>query len=411
MKLLLLRLLALVAGPFVRPTGAEIRRILVVKPDHLGDLLLASPALEALRRRYPAAQIAALVGPWSRRIWQGSPQLDALIELPFPGFNRAQDKGAGTNHSVGSSLPLRLWSLTEPYLLLLRYALLLRRGRYDAALLLRDDHWWGAALVALAGIPRRVGHAHPLSVPFLTYALPLDQSEHVTRQALAVVASLADRGPGGGEGEAAILQPPFAYGQPPMSFTPAPEERAWAEAWLATHMAPGERLVVIHPGTGGSAKHWLPERWAAVADRLAAPGTRLLLTGGPGEAPLVAEVAALMDGPSLTLAGRTSVGQLATLLGRAALVLGVDSGPLHFAASQDTPSLRLYGPSDPRRFGPWGDPARHRSLSAGIFCSPCGVFATCPRGTAGPECMAAISVESVVAAARALLENAEPPLP
>jgi heptosyltransferase-2/heptosyltransferase-3 len=147
-----------------------------------------------------------------------------------------------------------------------------------------------------------------------------------------------------------------------------------------------------------------------VADRLAAPGVRLLLTGGPGEAPLVAEVAALMGQPPLTLAGQTSVGQLAALLGRAALVMGVDSGPLHIAVSQGAPSLHLFGPSDWRRFGPWGEPARHVVLSAGLFCSPCGVFTACPRGTAGPECMAALSVDEVVAAAQALLRGEAPSL-
>lgn len=389
MKLLFLKLLALLARPFARPASGEIRRVLVVKPDHLGDLLLASPALQALRERLPAAHVAALVGPWSRRMWQGNPHIDALIELPFPGFAR----GGGRP----GSLPGRLAAAAGPYLLLLRYALLLRRGRYDAALLLRDDHWWGAALAALAGVPRRVGHAHPLSAPFLTRALPLDPSEHVTRQALATVAALT-----GGQA------PRHAPGSPPMAFAPTPDERAWADGWLAEKLAPGERLVVIHPGTAGPTKHWLPERWAAVADALAAPGVRLLLTGGPGESSLVAEVAALMRAPCLTLAGASSVGQLAALLGRAALVLGVDSGPLHVAVSQHTPSLRLYGPSNPRRFGPWGDPARHPSLSAGIFCSPCGVFTACPRGTAGPECMAAIGVESVVATAQALLTNEAP---
>jgi ADP-heptose:LPS heptosyltransferase len=196
-----------------------------------------------------------------------------------------------------------------------------------------------------------------------------------------------------------------------MEFTPTRDERAWAAAWLAEKLAPGERLIVIHPGTGGPTKHWLPERWAVVADQLAAPDARLLLTGGPGDAHLVAEVAGLMRQPPLTLAGQTSVGQLAALLGRAALVLGVDSGPLHIAVSQGAPSVHLFGPSDMRRFGPWGEPGRHAVLSAGLFCSPCGVFAACPRGTAGPECMAAIGVDEVVAAGRALLEAARPALP
>jgi ADP-heptose:LPS heptosyltransferase len=105
----------------------------------------------------------------------------------------------------------------------------------------------------------------------------------------------------------------------------------------------------------------------------------------------------------LTLAGQTSVGQLAALLGRAALVLGVDSGPLHLAVSQGAPTVHLFGPSDHARFGPWGDSARHVVLRAGLWCSPCGVFAACPRATAGPECMAAIGADAVIEAARGLL--------
>jgi ADP-heptose:LPS heptosyltransferase len=215
----------------------------------------------------------------------------------------------------------------------------------------------------------------------------------VSRQALDVVAALAGA-------PAADASP----GRPPTTFAPEDADRAWADGWVAAHLAPGERLVAIHPGTGGPTKHWPPEGWAAVADALAAlPATRLLLTGGPGEEALVAQVAGLMARPPLTLAGQTGVGQLAALLGRGALVLGVDSGPLHLAVSQGAPSVHLFGPSDHARFGPWGAPARHRVLRAGLFCSPCGVFAACPRGTAGPECMAAISHEAVIAAARELL--------
>ncbi len=381
MKLLLLRALAAVAGLFVRPARpGPPRRVLVIKPDHLGDLLLASPALRALREGLLEARVVGLVGPWARLIWQGNPDLDALTDLPFPGFDRAQARRR----------PL------YPYWLLLRYGLRLRREGYDAAILLRDDHWWGAALAAVAGIPRRIGHAHPLCRPLLSEALPYDPRRHVTRQALDVVAALVGAPPAEG--------PP---GVPPTSFAPSEAEQAWAAGWLAANLAPGERLVVIHPGTGGPAKHWPPTAWAAVADALAElPATRLLLTGGPGEEPLVAQLADLLARPPLTMAGRTGVGQLAALLARAALVLGVDSGPLHIAVSQGAPSLHLYGPSDHMRFGPWGDPARHIVLRAGLFCSPCGVFGACPRGTAGPECMAAITPELALASARLLLAEA-----
>ncbi len=369
--LVLLRLLALLARPLTRrATPGPPRRVVLIKPDHLGDLLLATPALQALRAALPEAHISALVGPWSRRMWQGLPEVDRLGEIPFPGFER---DGGGRRHRL------------RPYLMLFRYAVLLRREAYDAALILRDDHWWGALLALLAGIPRRVGHACPRCAPLLSEALPLDQGEHVTQQCLDVVARLTG------------IDLPNHPGTPSLRFAPTPAERVWARAWITAHLEPVERLVVIHPGSAGATKLWPAERWAAVGDALAArSGVRVLLTGGPGEEGLVRQVSAAMRCPPLTLAGATSIGQLVALLAHATLVLGVDSGPLHLAVSQGTPTVHLFGPTDPKRFGPWGDPARHRVVRAGLACSPCHNVQRCPRGTVGPECMHAIAADTVV---------------
>ncbi len=345
-----------------------MHRILVIKPDHLGDLLLATPALHALRSALPTAHIVGLVGPWAAQIWRGSADLDALLELPFPGFER-------TLRRRGIVARLR------PYATLLRYALLLRPMRFDAALLLRDDHWWGAWLARLAGISVRVGHAHPRVALLLTHTLPYNPREHVTRQNLALINALTG----------STLDPP-----PPLRYTPPPVDRAWAEQWVSTHVPPDNQLAVIHPGTGGPTKHWLPERWATVADTLAArPGWHVLLTGGPGEADLVNTIAGAMHNPVQMLVGQTSAGQLTALLAHAAIVLGVDSGPLHLAVSQGVPTVHLYGPSDHLRFGPWGDPARQIVLRAGVACSPCGVFGACPLGYAQPICMEQITVNTV----------------
>lgn len=366
-----------------RPAPGPPRHILVIKPDHLGDLLLATPALHQLRRQHPQARIVALVGPWSAPILARNPDIDALLTLPFPGFDRRSPDPA-------QRAPARLCA---PYLALLRYAALLRASRFDTALLLRDDHWWGAALALLAGIPRRIGHATPECRPLLTTALPWDPAHHVAAQALAVVQATGD--------------PPGDLQRPPLVYQPAPNDHAQVMDWLAQQgIGPAERLVVIHPGTGGPAKLWPAARWSAVAAALAElPGVRLALTGGPGEEALVAAVAAPLDPPPLILAGVLRLGQLAALLGRAALVLGVDSGPLHIAVSQGAPTIHLFGPGDNARFGPWGDPARHIVVRAGVWCSPCGVFSACPRGIDPPECMALIDAAGVVQQARAMLSD------
>lgn len=389
---LLLGLLGLAARPFVRPASGTPARILYIKPDHLGDLLLATPALAALRACFPNAQITALVGPWAALVLARNPDLDALLTCPFPGFERRPpDERQKTMDQGGvSSFVFYLSSLTRPYWQLLQYALLLRAGRYEAALVGRDDHWWGAALALLAGIPVRVGFAVPECRPLLTRALPWHPRDHVTSQGLALVGELAGR----------------AVGSFPARFDPQPADHAWAAGWLREQGIAAERLVVLHPGTAGPDKHWLPERWAEVADRLCSDGAQMVLTGGPGEGALVAQVAGAMRAQATQLAGATSLGQLAALLGQARLVLGVDSGPLHLAAAQGRPSVHLYGPGDDARFGPWGSRARHVVVREELWCSPCGVFGACPRGLALPECMERIAVARVLAEARRLVRSA-----
>jgi heptosyltransferase-2/heptosyltransferase-3 len=161
--------------------------------------------------------------------------------------------------------------------------------------------------------------------------------------------------------------------------------------------------VAIHPGASGPTKAWPPERWAALADALAERGLRVVLTGGSAEADLAAQVAAMMRSPALSVAGATGVGQLAALLGRAELVAGGDTGPLHIAVSQGVPTIHLFGPSDDGRFGPWGDPARNIVLRADLPCSPCSSFDVCPRHTDPVECMDRIALATVLRAADTLL--------
>ncbi|HEY1012100.1 MAG TPA: hypothetical protein VGE07_05290, partial [Herpetosiphonaceae bacterium] len=119
--------LALALRPLVRrPSPGAPRNILVIKPDHLGDVLLLTPALAALRAALPDARISALVGPWARRLLAGNPDIDQILTCPFPGFVR----GAGPA-GFGA------------YRLLARYGAWLRAGGFDAAIIARDDHWWG----------------------------------------------------------------------------------------------------------------------------------------------------------------------------------------------------------------------------------------------------------------------------
>ncbi|MBZ0310373.1 MAG: glycosyltransferase family 9 protein, partial [Anaerolineae bacterium] len=136
-----------------RPTDTQ--RILLIRPDHLGDVLLITPAVHALRTALPEAEIHALVGPWSAKILAAYPEFDKVFTLPYPGFSRSTPNA----------------NLHSPYFLALRTARNLRLIGYDSVLILRPDHWWGALLAFLAGIPQRIGYDLADVSPFLTDAL------------------------------------------------------------------------------------------------------------------------------------------------------------------------------------------------------------------------------------------------
>ncbi len=288
--------------------------MLLLRPDHLGDLVLTTPIFDALKQNAPNAHITMMVGPWSSEIVARHPGIDRLLTCPFPGFLRTPQKALA------------------PYILLFSVAKQLRRGHYDLAINLRPDFWWGAALLYLARIPCRIGYALEPGKSFLTHAEHLQQPEHATISNLRL-ASAALQASG-----YPPLAEPYTPERYPLQFIPTPAEQQWVTDRLAQEgTGAGTSIVVIHPGTGAAVKLWRTRGWATCADTLteslttAAP-VRIILTGSKNEQPMLEEIARDMQSPALLVTDAT-VGQLAALLGRALLVLSVDSGPLHLAGS------------------------------------------------------------------------------
>jgi heptosyltransferase-2/heptosyltransferase-3 len=352
---------------------ATPRAILLIRPDHLGDMLFLTPALHVLRQALPDARIALLSGPWGVEAVRDNPDLDAIETCIFPGFERRPKQDS-----------------LAPYRLLRTTAHRLRDAAYDTAVILRFDHWWGAWLAAAAGIPRRVGYDWPETRSFLTQTLSYRPDRHEVEQNATLLAALA---------------PGMAADLGPTRYHISAADHAWAVDWLtAAGCEPGQRLVAVHPGAGAAVKQWPAASWAAVADRLAErPDTRIVLTGGPGERELVGAVAAKLARPVLNAAGATTLGQLAALYARCALVLGSDSGPLHLAVAVGTPTLHLYGPVSPTKFGPWGDPARQMVLRTTWPCAPCDRLDWPASALQQHACMGAITPDAVLHAVDSLL--------
>jgi len=379
-RLTLLRLFASLTTPFLPPSILRPpSSILLIRPDHLGDLLFATPAIRALRAALPQVYIACLVGPWSKAVLRNNPHLDEVMTCPFPGFTRRPKPS-----------PL------QPYSLLWRYARWLRARRFDLAVVLRFDHWWGALLAYLAGIPRRVGYDVAEVRPFLTEAVPYVPGRHEVEQNLALVE------------RAAGCELPMA--DSPLEFHLTIEDRAFAEGFLTERgVGEGDLLICIHPGAGAPVKLWREEAWARVGDALAQRyGAKIILTGSAGERPLCEAIARRMAAEPIVAAGETTLGGLAALMARSRLVLGVDSGPLHLAVAVGAPTVHLYGPVDSRTFGPWGDPARHVVITSNMDCIPCNRLDYAPEELDEHPCVRNIPAEHVLEAAERLLRSSTP---
>lgn len=373
-----LRAVGRLPAPVMRQSPLASARVLVIRPDDLGDLVLASPALARLRDGLPDAHLALAVGPWARAITRHLPPVDEVIVIPFTGVSRTTRR-----------------SRLGPYTLLWQTARALRARRFDVALILRPDHWWGALLTHRAGIPRRVGYATPDVAPFLTEGLALAPNIHAAQRNLSLIDRLL--------GRAGPRDPAGA----PLVFRLDAADRTRAATLLADLPAVGRRIA-LHPGAGNSIKQWPTDRWAAVAARLAADGATLIVTGGPGEADLTAPIAAAVPPERrCDLAGKTDLGTLAAVFACCDVVLGVDSGALHIATAVAPRTLRLYGPSDPVEFGPWGVADRHRALWAGRQCPLCHMLdRTTP---CEPDCLGALTIDQVCVATRDLLADGSDP--
>jgi heptosyltransferase-2/heptosyltransferase-3 len=358
-------------APIPSPRGVP-ERILLIRPDHLGDVLLATPAVRALRHARPLAEIHLLVGPWAAQVLAPYEAVDQVLTLPFPGFSRSPKR-----------------SLRSPYELALSASRMLRRIGYTSAVILRPDHWWGAMLAHLAGIPQIIGYAVENVAPFLTDAVPHQpQPQHVILQNLRLVEYWTG----------VVPQRDLVY-----RYDIQEKDIHYIDGYLSEWgISPETPLVCIHAGSGTQVKQWDAEKWASVAETLAEQmDVQIILTGSDSEIPLARQIAAMMhDHRPCTIAGDTDIGQLAALFSRARAVLGADSGPLHLAAAVGTPTVTLYGPANPMEFGAWGHPNKQIMLMSDIGCRPCGVLDWSIDAPENHPCVKEITVGRVLEAAR-----------
>lgn len=310
-----------------------MQRILLIRLSAVGDVINTLPALTLLRKAMPEAHLAFLVEDRARELLIGHPLLDAVYVFP-----RRQWRDL-----LRSSDPRDWRSLCAQAS---GYARELREAHFDVTLDFQGN-LKGALHARLSGAPRRIGfargHGRELSHWFATEHVvpPADRPHRVDK----FVSLLGPLGIDGAEGEREFVLPP------------APGARERIDASLATAGLGSRPIVIVHPGTSarGSGKRWPPDRFGAVAARIA-DAADTLVTFGPGEQGLAEEVVSASGRPDavrLAPAG-LSLLELAELVRVAAVFVSADTGPMHLAAACGTHCVALFGPKDPAVYRPYG---------------------------------------------------------
>jgi exopolysaccharide biosynthesis WecB/TagA/CpsF family protein len=366
-------------------------RYLIVQLADLGDLILSTPALAALREAHPTAHIDLLTTAHTAPIIPPG-LVDTVITL-----ERRALTGATAFYRPAN----------------LRRIFSLRRGHYDAILYfhhftLRAGTLKFALIGFASGARRRIGLENGNGW-FLTERLPDGGfgARHQAQYWLDLVGLLgAPTAPRPAQVQCADGDqlPATSYQLPAISHQlPAISHQPSAISYQPS----ASPLILIHPGGGGlsRARRWSPDKFAAVADALVEThGARIVLVGGKDDD--VEAVQAAMRAPALNLSGQTTLPELAGLLKQADCFIGAESGVMHLAAASGAPVVAIFGPGNPDAWGPWQPGGQVSVIRSGVECSPCsyvGHGIGLREGCAARTCLKLVTVEQVVAAVGSVL--------
>jgi len=317
-----------------------LRCIAVFRALYLGDLLLAVPALRAIRGHFPAAEITLIGLPWAATFARRyAHYIDRFVEFAgYPGIAEVPVNPETTS----------------------RFLTQQRNYGYDLVVQMHGSGQTSNPFVLSLNGKATVGYYEGRAPAGLTYAAPYPHGQHEIYRNLGLAALL---------GCTAL--------DPSLEFPLFDQDHAEAATLLRMLERPDRPWIGIHAGARPPARRWLAEYFAAVADELAHRfDAQILLTGSPLEELTVQAVASHMQTKPINLTGRTSLGGLAALISELDLFISNDTGPAHIACAVNTPSITLFGPADYARWAPL-DTRQHRVLRHPVACSPCGYW-ECP---------------------------------
>ena len=325
----------------------KYKNILIIQTAFLGDVILLTPLIRAVRELYPQAEIDALVVPQSQGVLDNNPHLREVLT-----FDKRQKK----------------WRAFRQILRILS------DRKYDLAISPHSSTTT-ALLMFLAGIPVRVGFDRWHAAHYLTHKVPHydDRGWHKVQKNLHLLSALSGR----------------SFNRQTELF-PSLQDEAWAEQKLSVFSYPQKPLIALAPGSVWNTKRWPREHYIALSKKLCAEGYNLVFIGGTDERGLCQEIIEQSGCRALNTAGEASILQSAALIGRCELMICNDSGALHIANAMQTDVFAFFGPTVPAigyyPFRP-GDVVFERRMD----CRPCGAHGgkTCPLQH--HECMTLIT--------------------
>mgnify|MGYP000324191441 CR=1 FL=1 len=316
--------------------NSHFDKILVVKLDHIGDVVTATPVFEALKNRYPEAHVSLLLGSWSKDVVKNNPNIDELILYDSSSFMRNKQ---------------RKHSLTY-YFNILRT---IRLSEFKLIIDLRGD-WFTLILAVLSKCTFRLDRG---TVRFKKKISKLFNrfSENTTHE---VICNLE------------IVQPlGIKLHQVKTKIYLTNEEMDEANTILKHYgISENDTLIVIHPGAPWKPRRWSVRKFVNIANWcVSKKNAKVVLIGGHDEIMLKDHLTQFIDKRVIVLIGQTNLRQTMSIINRATMLVCNDSGPMHLASALGTPVVALFGPENPNKFGPWG--SNNIVLHKKVDCFPC----------------------------------------
>jgi heptosyltransferase-3 len=336
-----------------------MRNVLIIKLRYIGDVLLATPTVRAIKAARPDVRITMMVNRGTEDVLSGNQDIDEIVVL---------DKG---------SLAAQ-WRLIAG----------LRHRQFDTVIDLTDGDR-SAFLSWVSGAPVRIGFndEHRWRGRYYTQVIqPMSGVRHRIDRDLEVLKPMSIQ---------AVSKDPQLW--------LTPEEEHSADQLLDQLGVQGSQpMVILQPGARYWFKAWPPDRYAELADRLRSQhGCQVLIGGSDQDIDLVQQIRQRAKSSLVIMAGRTTIKQFAAIVKKSALFVGNDSGAMHVATAVGTPVVALFGPSNPAEWGPRGGAAE--VIYKGLDCRTC-FHPTCLRGE--QNCMQLITIDEVIMAAARLLGRA-----